>query len=235
MIGGSFPHQYPFSRVSIASDGVSVMVDGPSGTDLLAFIGSAMKDPRLKHHLFIWLFIGAPFVAVAGLTWGIIYGFNHGPSMSAEPVGAGAGDTGGANALGESLFGTHHASLGIPADMTARGVVLHVKDRSGLASLDQPIYVVSNRTDWQIDPAWKMTFDPDHGVWTFPVPAPLPGQTEPLSFGFVLGEAGQPEVGSEGQPAGHRRLPRVSNTEAVGDTPLEYTIVIVDFAPQSDG
>ncbi len=193
-----------------------------------------MNDPRLKHHLFIWLFIGTPFVAVAGLTWGIIYGFNHGPSMSAEPVGAGAGDTGGANALGESLFGTHHASLGIPADMTARGAVLLVKDRSGLASEDQPIYVISNRTNWQIDPAWKMTFDPDHGMWTFRVPAPQPGQTEPLSFGFVLGDQGRVEIGSDGQRAGHRRLLRVSEKEAVGDTPLEYTMVVNGFANPSN-
>ena len=150
-------------------------------------------DPRLKHHLFIWLLLGMPFVAVAGLTYGIIYGFNHGPSMSAEPVGAGAGDTGGANALGEALFGTHHPTLGTPAELTARGVVLVGEDLTHRATAENPIYLVSNRTNWRVDPSWKLTQN-DAGDWQIRVPAPEPGQTEALSFGFVLARDGLPNL-----------------------------------------
>lgn len=50
-----------------------------------------------------WLML--PFVVVGGLVVGIFLAYRQGPVMDARPVGQGAGDTGGANALGQWLAG----------------------------------------------------------------------------------------------------------------------------------
>ncbi|MBX3323558.1 MAG: hypothetical protein KF757_11270 [Phycisphaeraceae bacterium] len=54
-----------------------------------------------KVALTFWLI--SPIAIVALLCFWIVSSQRAGPSMIAEPVGAGAGDTGGANALGEYL------------------------------------------------------------------------------------------------------------------------------------
>jgi hypothetical protein len=57
---------------------------------------------RLRHAaLTLWLI--APIAVVVLLSFWIVASQRAGPKMHAEPVGAGAGDTGGANALGEYL------------------------------------------------------------------------------------------------------------------------------------
>ena len=62
-------------------------------------------------------FIASPLVVLVILVYAILLAFERGPSMVAEPVGAGAGQTGGANAIGQSLFGTGDSGdLGIPAE-----------------------------------------------------------------------------------------------------------------------
>lgn len=53
--------------------------------------------------LTVWLLL--PFAVVGGLVFGIFIAYRDGPAMDARPVGQGAGDTGGANALGQWLAG----------------------------------------------------------------------------------------------------------------------------------
>jgi hypothetical protein len=191
-----------------------------------------MAHRRLGHRLFMLGFIAAPFVVLAVLVQGIAISFVRGPSMSAEPVGAGAGDSGGANAVGESLFGAgggrEGAFRGIPAEQTARGAVLVVRDASGVAGEGRPVLVLTNHGRWEVSAALTMTHR-DDALWEVRLPAPTAAEPEPLAFRFaVLGDDGRPRWASDeaGEPVGERRLPRVSEAEALGDRPLVYEFVV---------
>lgn len=195
-----------------------------------------MADPRLGHRLFMLGFVAAPFVVLAVLVYGIVLSFERGPSMVAEPVGAGAGDSGGANAVGESLFGSGDAFRGIPAEQTARGAVLVVHDASGVAGEDRPVLVLTNHGRWAVDQALAMTLRED-GAWELRLPAPVAGEPEALAFRFGVagGEAGGGvlfERGEAGGSVGARRLPRVKEAEAVGDEPLVFEFVVRGFGSE---
>jgi hypothetical protein len=58
-----------------------------------------------KQNVALTAFLIFSLVMVVLLTLGIIYGLKHGPRMDEPPVGAGAGATGGANAIGELMAG----------------------------------------------------------------------------------------------------------------------------------
>jgi len=58
-----------------------------------------------KKNLLLTLWLILPFLVVGGLVAGIFITYAKGPTMDARPVGQGAGDTGGANAIGELLAG----------------------------------------------------------------------------------------------------------------------------------
>lgn len=58
-----------------------------------------------KQNVALTGFLLLTLVMVIFLTWGITYGLQHGPRMDEPPVGAGAGATGGANAIGELMAG----------------------------------------------------------------------------------------------------------------------------------
>lgn len=70
---------------------------------------------RLSHRqsqwfLTAWLLI--PIALIAGLMWVVVIWMKSGPLGGWNPprVGAGAGDTGGANAIGEAIEKSHHRS-----------------------------------------------------------------------------------------------------------------------------
>jgi len=163
------------------------------------------------------------------LVYAMSVAMERGPSMVAEPVGAGAGGTGGANALGEAMFGAGGSGeTGIPAEQAARGVVLVVRDGSGLAREDRPLYLVTNHGGWESAHALPLTLGED-GVWQIRLPPPEPGRTDPLAFRFVLGLEASPELDDAGEPVGERRLPRVSERDAEGAEPLVYDFVARAF------
>jgi hypothetical protein len=188
-------------------------------------------DRRLGHRLFLLGFIAAPLVVLALLVYGILLSFVTGPSMMAEPVGAGAGNSGGANAVGESLFGTGQAVRGIPAEQTARGAALVVMDASGRSDGGHPVVVLTNHGQWSAGAGLRMELRGD-GSWYLRLPAPVAGEPEALAFRFVvLGEGGAVlrELDEAGEPVGERRLPRVPEGEAVGDGALEYRFRVGRF------
>lgn len=185
-----------------------------------------MNQKRTGHRVFMLAFIASPLVVLAILVYAMTVAMQRGPSMVAEPVGAGAGATGGANALGESVFGS--GPSGIPAERAERGVLLVVRDESGHAGDERPLSLVTNRSGWSVERALPLSRRED-GAWEVRLPAPEPGQTEPLAFKFVLGPGGAPELGETGEPVGERRLPLVSEAEAAGDEPLIYEFVTRGF------
>ncbi|MFI4897893.1 MAG: hypothetical protein ACIARR_08710 [Phycisphaerales bacterium JB059] len=56
---------------------------------------------RTKQNLLLTLWLVAPIGVLALIVGWIFYSFRAGPAMDEPGVGAGAGDTGGANAVGE--------------------------------------------------------------------------------------------------------------------------------------
>lgn len=188
-------------------------------------------EVRLGHRLFMLGLIAGPFVVLTVLVYGILISFETGPSMVAEPVGAGAGDSGGANAIGEALFGHGDTTVRIPAEETARGAALIVRDASGRADGAHPIVVLTNHGQWSPQRGLRMERRAD-SLWYLRLPPPEAGDPDPLAFRFViLGDAGEAlrEFDDEGEPVGDRRLPRVTEEEAVGETPLEYTFTVQRF------
>jgi hypothetical protein len=191
-----------------------------------------MADRRLAHRLFIIGFVAAPLAVLAALTHLIVVAFERGPSMSAAPVGAGAGRSGGANAIGEAIFGESDAERGVPAERTPRGVVVLVEDRTGISSPDRPVVLFRNWERFAPEAAIPME-RAGEGLWRLRLPPPGPGQNEPLAFrlgvpGEVPGEY-LLELDPSGTPTGARRLPRVPDDLASGETPLEYTFVVRSF------
>ena len=183
-------------------------------------------------------FIASPLVVMVVLVYAILIAFERGPSMVAEPVGAGAGRTGGANAIGQSLFGTGDSGdLGIPAERAARGVELIVRDESGLASPDRPILLLTNRTAFATASALPFV-QRATGEWVLRLPTPdtETGQSEPLAFRFALADGAgglRPAIDDEGTVTGARRLPRVTEDEAIADTPLRYEFRVLGFAEEA--
>ncbi len=62
---------------------------------------------RMKQNVLLTLWVLAPFAVLAVLVSWIFYSLRAGPMMDEPGVGAGAGDTGGANAIGEMLKHRH--------------------------------------------------------------------------------------------------------------------------------
>ncbi|GAB4384221.1 MAG: hypothetical protein Kow0022_06160 [Phycisphaerales bacterium] len=142
-----------------------------------------------KPVLTLWL--AAPIAAVALLCAWIIISLHAGPRMHAEPVGAGAGQTGGANALGEWIAHRHDHGT----------VRIIVEDRTGRADADRPLLLSCRADGWQGSP---MTRAGD-GRWQWQGPA------IDLDMGFELlwaDSAGQVHR----DPTGRRQL-RVSQGE----------------------
>lgn len=57
----------------------------------------------LGYRLLFFAFVLSPLAVLAILCWLIVVSLQAGPAMENAHVGAGAGDTGGANAIGEML------------------------------------------------------------------------------------------------------------------------------------
>ncbi len=58
---------------------------------------------RLKQNVLLTVWLLLPFVVIGLLVFWIFASFRTGPAMDEPGVGAGAGDAGGANAVGEML------------------------------------------------------------------------------------------------------------------------------------
>lgn len=193
------------------------------------------------------LFLMTPLVLFAVLIVGIVVSLQRGPDMVAEPVGAGAGDTGGANALGEYLSrrakkkmdeATILAESGVraaeaayehelatqPARMVApesleQGFILLVDDRTDTASADLPIYLASNHSGWNAgNPGLVLSARSD---MRWQIILPKPSSAEPMQFKFTLGSWDLVEVDGDGEDVGNRSLPRVDASKLKpGEKPI---------------
>jgi hypothetical protein len=129
------------------------------------------------------------------------------------PTGAGAGDTGGVNAVGELAAGnpaTHGTLRPRPSEesvetplvhpeLLAQGFELVVEDATGLSNPNRPIYLASSINDWATaDPRWVFRRAAD-GTWRLTIP-PDSVPDPPLRFRLTLGQDGIVEATDQGTP-----------------------------------
>lgn len=194
----------------------------------------------------VWLtaFLFMPAIMVAGLLYTI-----GGPQlMNERPVGAGAGATGGANAIGELLAGNranHNAASTFPelprADRATldrqpaepslvqpeelpQGFVVIVEDKSKRASEASPIYFASSINGWNPrDDKYKLTAQSD-GKWRIILPAKPGGGL--IEFKFTRGSWTNEELDANLNTITNRYFPKVDISKlAPGEQPrIEFVV-----------
>src|SRR3954462_1648516 len=104
----------------------------------------------MRQRMMLTLFLATPVLLLVVILWFIRVSR---PEMNAPPVGAGAGQTGGANAIGEYLA---HGSAKprpapgtmVPPESLAQGFTLLVTDETKLAGPASPMYLAGNVNNW---------------------------------------------------------------------------------------
>lgn len=163
-----------------------------------------------------------PLALVVVLVVGIAISMQN-PPKKQTPVGAGAGQTGGANAFGNLMAGNPAADgpgAGAPAtpaanpdlvapETLAQGFVIVVDDPTKLATLDSPIFIAGNFNNWnpgqgqfrltpQSDLRWRIIFDG---------PPKISGQR--MEFKFTRGDWALEELATDMSKIPNRTLPMV--------------------------
>lgn len=151
-----------------------------------------------------WLIL--PLAVVVFLCVWIARSLQHGAIGAPAPRGQGAGQTGGANALGELLAGRR-------ADGTSRETVeaqlweIAVEDRAGAGTADQPLYLTSTLTAWDPTHPGAIMTPGETGVWYWR--GEIPGGGEAFEFTITRGSAATLESDSSSpmSPRARRTLP----------------------------
>ncbi len=78
---------------------------GVGADEQRALMESSERPASRTRRWALTLYLLAPLAVLAGLCWAIVYSLEHGVKLVGKPHGAGAGATGGANAIGELLAG----------------------------------------------------------------------------------------------------------------------------------
>ncbi|MEM1331058.1 MAG: hypothetical protein AAGG07_10900 [Planctomycetota bacterium] len=180
-----------------------------------------------KQTLFLSLWIAFPIAVISGLMWWIVASFDTERPMMAEPVGAGAGETGGANAIGEAIRRATGADRGpegsaagaealrdeqdgrVPPGSLGRAVELIARDRSGTARPGVPLVVLVSAADGEpFRSQMKLRQD---GRWGVSIPAAVFEGNPTPTVAFFLERDGVRfvEVSDGGAAADARPLPLV--------------------------
>lgn len=200
----------------------------------------------LAKRVFLTVLLIAPFLLVAGLMHWFSMSLDSGPRMKAAPVGAGAGSTGGANAIGELLAGNlgnksvdpssaaggGAASTGpVQPEAAADGFILIVEDKSKKASQSRPIYFASNLNNWnpgdkgfrldpQSDMKWRIQFSKAQLD-------KLKGAR--LEFKFTLGAWEEVEQDGKGGDISNRTLAAVDASKLTPGEPFKIELAVESF------
>jgi hypothetical protein len=180
----------------------------------------------MRQRVWLTVFLLTPVLMLGAVLLGIH--FLRPEMKDARPVGAGAGSTGGANAIGEYLAHGSAKRRDIPTqnlvapESLPQGFVLVATDKTGLAGPGSPIYVSSNLNNWSgADEAWRLTLGSD-GKWRLPVKRPAGGTL--MEFQFT--RAGAQEAGADGKAITPRELPAMDLSRlSPGEAPeIEFFI-----------
>jgi len=146
-----------------------------------------------KQNLILTAWLSAPILAVVLLCYWILVSLQTGPKMHEPAVGAGHGQTGGANAIGELLS----------ARRGKASLTLVIEDRTGLASEAYPLLIGLEKNAWTGEPM-VLTGD-DRWTWD--------GQAGMVKQGFEV--FWRDEAGVEHRDHDGRRHLTISSGEQV--------------------
>lgn len=191
-----------------------------------------------KKRLWLTVFLISPAVIVAALLYVIAAMSSKPPLMDEPPVGAGAGQTGGANALGNVLAG-HKADYSrqdeeaekaaaaqpslVQPESLEQGFILIVQDKASKATAQSPIYIAGTFNNWNpADPAYKLTPQSDMR-WRIEMPRPAAG---PIKFKFTRGSWALEELKADLSAPGDRTLAPIDASKlARGEKPRIELVV----------
>lgn len=207
---------------------------------------------RKNTALAIWL--GLPVVIVALLCWAIVVSIEQRGKQREmnPPVGAGAGDTGGVNAIGEMLAGNkaNHGAKAQESDQVApppatpgqvmvqpeeldQGYILIVEDKAKLAGPSSPIYLAGTVTGWNPgDPRWKLEPQSDM-KWRIHVPASA--NRRPIEFKFTRGSWDLEELTSEMKTPPNRTLPKIDASALKPGEPPKIELSVAHWGDERKG
>jgi predicted alpha/beta superfamily hydrolase len=206
-----------------------------------------LSEPKKK---LLLLYLFTPLAALALLAV-LIPKFtkDRGDIRKNQPaIGAGAGDTGGANGIGEELrlarldekaaadaataqqAAAANASQEEMIDPTTleQGFLLVVQDKTGKSSASSPIYVAGNFNNWNPkDDAAKLTPQSDMR-WRILMKKPrsLGNASEPIKFKFTRGDWALEELKSDLTPPTDRLLPKIPASSIKPGEPPQIELVI---------
>jgi hypothetical protein len=166
---------------------------------------------KKKILLTAWLIL--PLAAVVLLCVWIAQALQRGPIGAPPPRGQGAGQTGGANAIGQLLAGRRADGTSREDEVWERWELI-VQDKSGVATEADPIRVTNSLMAWDPGvPESAMTLGED-GLWRWQAEIPVGG--EAFEFAFTRGSWQRAEVDPTGRALPRRVLPRNQEPEADG-------------------
>lgn len=194
-------------------------------------------------HWILTLWLVAPLAVVALLC--VIIAL-YPPRYFQPPVGAGAGYTGGANAIGNILSGkpananamrgTETAKPAAPAGVLVepeslpQGMIFVVDDKARLANQTSPIYLAGNFNSWNAgDAKYKLTGQSDT-KWRIELTQPDGWQDDKagtkLAFKFARGDWKLEELQADMTAPGNRQLPKIDASKLKpGEKPIFEFVV----------
>jgi predicted alpha/beta superfamily hydrolase len=196
---------------------------------------------------FVLLYLLTPLAVLALLGVMISRSLGDPTIKKAAPVGAGAGDTGGANAIGQELrlakldekdaaktvaaAGAAAAAAEVemvnPATLE-QGFLLVVQDKTGKSSASSPIYVAGNFNNWNPkDPDAELTPQSDMR-WRILMKRPrsMANANEPLRFKFTRGDWALEELRADLSVPGDRPLPMIPASSIKPGEPPQIEMVV---------
>lgn len=195
-------------------------------------------------------YVLSPIVVTVMLCWAIAISIREPRKMDVPPIGAGAGDTGGANAIGQLLatgsakptvpeysgkglpasYGSGHGSP-IEPESLPQGFLLVVEDASAKASPSSPIFLACNWNNWNpSDPAFRLEPQSDMR-WRLLVRRPE-GRTDRLEFKFTRGDWALEELNEDLSAPGNRSLPSVDPASVKEGEPPKFELRVAKWGDQ---
>lgn len=214
---------------------------------------------RRRHKLALLVFLFSPLAVVTLLCVLIARSLDDG-IVKQTPIGAGAGETGGANFIGDQLAHRDASTAAIkptnghaatpapttPAPAPADGEMVNpvtldtgfyiiVSDKTGKANPGSPIYLAGTLNGW--DPGnerYKLSAQSDMRWRLHVTKEMLKGSPSTVEFKFTRGSWSVEELNADFSVPANKMLPKVSTSSIKpGEPPaIEYTIVAwTDTAP----
>jgi enterochelin esterase-like enzyme len=195
-------------------------------------------------------YVLSPLVVTVMLCWAIVVSIREPRKMDVPPIGAGAGDTGGANAIGQ-LIATGSARPAAPAysgrgtpagygtaggppvepESLTQGFLLIVEDASTKASPSSPIFLACNWNNWNpSDPAYRLEPQSDMR-WRILVKRPE-GRTDRLEFKFTRGDWSLEEINDDLSSPSNRSLPSVDLASLKEGEPPKFELRVAKWGDQ---